>query len=198
MSMGTKVQEWLVEFRPNVGYTFSVHSDALECAAEIVLERAQGTRGMEKKLSAFGIELGDIHKGKLFRDADLPDGWKIRATSHSMWSELVDAKGSVRAMIFYKAAFYDQDAHIRFETRYCVDFKRNEEGDALAAIVMDRRGTNEPLFEVALAPFCGYNEATEEQRRAHFDDRDKAREKCLKWLEEHYPSYKDPFAYWDD
>jgi hypothetical protein len=48
----------------------------------------------------------------LFCDVTLPPGWKIRPTDHSMWSELVDDKGRVRASIFYKAAFYDRSAHL--------------------------------------------------------------------------------------
>jgi hypothetical protein len=45
----------------------------------------------------------------------LPPGWKVVPTDHSMWSDLVDAKGEKRASIFYKAAFYDRDAFIRIE-----------------------------------------------------------------------------------
>ena len=42
----------------------------------------------------------------------MPNGWKKQATDHSMWSELIDDKGKVRATIFYKAAFYDQRAFL--------------------------------------------------------------------------------------
>jgi len=48
----------------------------------------------------------------LFVNVKLPDGWKVRPTSHSMWSDLVDDEGNVRASIYYKAAFYDRDAFI--------------------------------------------------------------------------------------
>lgn len=62
---------------------------------------------------AMGIVFGEPAKGdNLFTNVTLPAGWKKRPTDHSMWSELVDDAGTVRAMIFYKAAFYDRQAFI--------------------------------------------------------------------------------------
>lgn len=40
-----------------------------------------------------------------------PAGWKLVATGHSMWSDVVDDKGAKRAQVFFKAAFYDYSAH---------------------------------------------------------------------------------------
>lgn len=81
--------------------------------------------GHGEKGSAFmqyakmGIKVISITKGdELFCDVQLPEGWKKRSTSHSMWNELVDNKGRVRATFFYKAAFYDRDAFIHFERRF--------------------------------------------------------------------------------
>ena len=51
----------------------------------------------------------------LFTDVKLPQGWRIQPTNHSMWSDLLDEAGVKRAAIFYKAAFYDRSAFIRFE-----------------------------------------------------------------------------------
>ena len=65
-------------------------------------------------LEAAGIVFGEPHeKDPLFCDAVLPPGWTKRATEHSMWSELLDEHGRVRATIFYKAAFYDRRAFLR-------------------------------------------------------------------------------------
>jgi len=63
------------------------------------------------ELKADGVVLGEPTEGDtMFRSATLPKDWEVRATDHDMWSELVDATGKVRAMIFYKAAFYDRSA----------------------------------------------------------------------------------------
>lgn len=64
-----------------------------------------------EQLEELGITFGDP-VDDLFIEAELPDGWEKRATDHSMWSELVDDEGHVRANIFYKAAFYDRRADI--------------------------------------------------------------------------------------
>ena len=49
---------------------------------------------------------------ELFVNVTLPEGWGIMATDHSVWTKLVDNDGKERAMIFYKAAYYDRSAHI--------------------------------------------------------------------------------------
>ena len=61
-----------------------------------------------------GIIFGAKHD-ELFVNVTLPKGWELRATDHSMHSELFDADGDLRASIFYKAAFYDRRADIRWE-----------------------------------------------------------------------------------
>lgn len=79
----------------------------------------------------YGIKVIGPSKGDdLFLDVELPEGWKIKGTSHSMWNNLVDNNDRIRATFFYKAAFYDRDAFLRFTTRYSynvVDYLPQEE-----------------------------------------------------------------------
>lgn len=64
-------------------------------------------------LKRYGISvLRKSIRDPLFYDVILPKNTFIRATEHSMWSELVQSK-KVIASIFYKAAFYDRRAFIR-------------------------------------------------------------------------------------
>jgi hypothetical protein len=64
-------------------------------------------------LAAAGVKfLGPVDGDDLFQYVELPQGWKKVTTDHSMWSNLVDADGKVRANIFYKAAFYDRRAFL--------------------------------------------------------------------------------------
>ncbi len=73
-------------------------------------------RGDKSTLEDDGVVFGDpLPNDKLFCSVHLPDGWNKRPTNHSMWSELVDTTGRVRAMIFYKAAFYDRCAFMNVE-----------------------------------------------------------------------------------
>lgn len=67
-----------------------------------------------QKLEKLGFEFGE-KVDDIFVEVKMPKGWKKLATEHSMWSELIDDKGKVRASIFYKAAFYDRSAFLRLK-----------------------------------------------------------------------------------
>lgn len=81
-------------------------------------------KGDWKTLQRWGVIQGEA-VDDLFCAATLPTGWQLKATDHSMWSNLVDARGLVRGSVFYKAAFYDRDAFVR-----CTN-QRFVAGDAL-------------------------------------------------------------------
>lgn len=61
-------------------------------------------------VEAMGIKRVGEHDD-LFLSVELPPGWMIQPTDHSMWSNVVDETGKVRLEVFYKAAFYDRNAH---------------------------------------------------------------------------------------
>jgi len=63
-----------------------------------------------------GFEFGPGVEGDdLFWQATLPSGWKREASSHPMWSYIVDERGVRRVSVFYKAAFYDRKAHMHID-----------------------------------------------------------------------------------
>lgn len=70
------------------------------------------------------LERWGVVKGEpidqLFCHCTLPDGWTKAPTDHSLWSSLVDARGLIRASIFYKAAFYDRDAFFNSVRRFSI------------------------------------------------------------------------------
>ena len=66
---------------------------------------------LKAELEAAGVRfLEVVPDDKMFQKVELPAGWRKKSTDHDMWSNLVDGTGKVRAMIFYKAAFYDRSA----------------------------------------------------------------------------------------
>lgn len=70
-------------------------------------------RGDVDGLKAAGVVFGELVEGDpLFRYVTLPPGWTKEPTEHSMWSRLFDDRGNERAMVFYKAAFYDRSAFL--------------------------------------------------------------------------------------
>jgi hypothetical protein len=102
--------------------------------AELTASQVLPTKGLHeesiaKMLDYFafkvkGYATGHNGEDQLFTEVVFPEGWSIVASDHSMWSYLVDPQGRKRASIFYKAAFYDRDAHIGSKPRYYVTNKR--------------------------------------------------------------------------
>jgi hypothetical protein len=101
-------------------------------------------------LAQFGIEVGapDPRDG-LFVNATFPAGWRRTSTGHSMWTYLVPpwSKGAVFS-IFYKAAFYDRSAFMRFQRRYDIStWDLNDSARVDEARVYDR-GTGQILHAI--------------------------------------------------
>ena len=83
---------------------------------ELLLSDKIPVDGDDSKLEALGFTLGDPDPDDpIFRSCSLPDGWKREASDHSMWSYIVDADGYRRVAVFYKAAYYDRNAHFHVE-----------------------------------------------------------------------------------
>lgn len=135
-------------------------------------------------LEAAGVKFGEPYKDDpLFCDAVLPEGWKKRATDHSMWSDLVDAKGRVRAKIFYKAAHYDRRADMYVERRFSFSAHHNgSDKDHYACVITD---CGKPLHTVG------------ETLRSDFNARDGIEKKAEAWLYERFPDWQSVSAYWD-
>lgn len=146
-----------------------------------------------------GIKLGEVVEGDdIFCHAELPPGWTKRPTEHSMWSELLDDKGRVRAQIFYKAAFYDRNAHIHPERRFSTrtEFVKEDDynGPCYAAVLDGKK----EIFRSQVSepgPMPPYGEETAWTR--YQEAKDRPRNEARAWLKEHYPKFDDPTAYWD-
>lgn len=132
----------------------------------------------------------------LFWNVKLPEGWKIKATEHSMWNNLFDNKGRKRANFFYKAAFYDRDAFINFDTRFqmSVGHIADSGEDYKIWSTSDYQGTIKDgdviICSTRCVPVTG-----------SYAEDDKVKESLWKELEDfmndHYPDYKNIHAYWD-
>jgi hypothetical protein len=154
-----------------------------------------------EQLEQMGIVFGEP-VDELFIEAKLPEGWKKKPLEHSMWSELVDDKGRTRARIFYKAAFYDREAHIGIVPRfvcttepvcgYEADWEEVQESD-IHAVVKDCGKIVWKSKPVAPSPEAG---STREDWDA-FDERKKRiLDEARSWLGEHYPNWEDPLEHW--
>ena len=128
---------------------------------------------------AWGVEfLQDADD--LFVFALLPDGWKKKPTEHSMWTELLDEQGRCRAMIFYKAAFYDRSAHMSPKRFYAFE-RYGEPGDPARIVGAD----GSVPFSVPMSEEPSYEE------------RNEAQAKLEAWAKENLPDYDSFAAYWE-
>ncbi len=144
-----------------------------------------------------GLVFGEPDRNDtLFLPVQLPKGWKMKGTDHSMWSDLLDEKGRKRGSIFYKGAFYDRSAHASVEYRFRVrSAYPNNKPDNL--IIMQVLDGNKEVYEVrGEVPVA-------KGAPKFYDAKDKVeanlRAQCEAWLAERFPQWKDdPTAHWDE
>ena len=132
----------------------------------------------------------------LFWSVSLPECWKIEATDHSMWNNLFDNNGRKRANFFYKAAFYDRDAFINFDTRYhaTVDHVADANSNYEVWKSSDYQGTVKDgetvIFSTECVPATGSYDGDDKVK-------DALQKKLDQYMEANYPDYKNIHAYWN-
>ena len=157
-----------------------------------------------EQLEQLGFVFGK-DKDDLFIYCQFPEGWHKEATDHSMWSKLVDPQGRERAMMFYKAAFYDRNAFMgALKPRYqcSKEYGAYPEKDNYDSHYNHFRAidnsTGETLFHSE--DYANYKKAKAEGHEHNWQDEDtleKANRFLVNaWLTKHYPDYEDPLAYW--
>lgn len=173
---------------------------------KISLYRGEPSTNVYKKLGF--IEINNDVDDDLFVSLQFPCGWEIISTEHSMWSKLIDNLGRERASIFYKAAFYDRDAHISFNTRYRASriddtnapprtdtYERIEKTNTYG-VVFDQ---SDIIFETKKDIFDLKHDETNHRKWWNTYDqfqKDKTNE-CINWLNEKYPKWESIYEYWN-
>lgn len=127
----------------------------------------------------------------LFVNVVLPNGWKKQATSHSMHSDLLDEKGRVRAMIFYKAAFYDRRANMRMCSRYNID-----DHVACDADGNDVKYGKHTHFKTVVTDGATVIHVIGMREAADYMAGDIYYREAQAWLDENYHDWRNPLAYW--
>lgn len=142
-------------------------------------------REMDTETRRALTEAGVVFTGEgddVLEKVQLPAGWRLVPTDHSMWSHLVDAGGGVRAKCFYKGAFYDRRADVHICTRFRIGCEYGE-GTQIALCVIDSKRPDVPLLKTGWAS-CGLGSHPEEAS-------------VLAWLDAQYPDWRNPGAHWD-
>lgn len=158
------------------------------------LAKIEWTKQQYEKMGIKVIDESD----ELFWNVELPEGWKVEATDHSMWNNLYDDKGRERATFFYKAAFYDRDAFINFNRRYSCrkmpfdnyesDISYEERKFKPWKLCIMDNGKIITILE----------EITPSTTNEYYAIDDRLDEIGVSYLKEHYPNYEDINAYWED
>lgn len=142
---------------------------------------------------AIGEKLGFIYGAdadEIFVTVTPPAGWSLKATGHSMHSDLLDDQGRVRASIFYKAAFYDRRANGHWSRRYDVRSDYDETGDGRTVHARDN-ATGESFFSVRI------DREENEDGQAFYSRIRVAENDATHWLNTNRPEWRDPGAYWN-
>jgi hypothetical protein len=155
---------------------------ALVGSTDMPIVMKPSRESFEKVGFKFGDEIDTV-----FLKAELPKCWTRAATDHSMHSDILDDQGRERVSVFYKAAFYDRRAHAYLNPRYTVD------------CVFLRENQQTPSEQVA---YCVKDSGKEIYRTEPIGSTDWAADKKVRafaeaWLQERFPNYEDPTAYWD-
>jgi len=152
-----------------------------------------------QELESMGVTFGD-DIDDLFVSVQLPEGWKKVPTAHSMWSRLLDERGRERASIFYKAAFYDRNAHISVTKRFTYSVQpingwnnpNYREGEWRCVVLdSDKVIWEHPNY---LEPEPKYDD---NKWHDWYDKKQKLSQHGKDWLDDNYPDWNDVTAYWD-
>jgi hypothetical protein len=146
----------------------------------------KGTSGADREnWEALGFVFGERPEGEdLFVNVTFPEGWELKRTDHSMWNNLLDAKGRNRAGMFYKAAFYDRDAHISLNRRYNINNYASCPDGHIRITIED---AGEVIHE--------FNAPEPAEKR--WEKRDELQAEAKAWLAENFPRWESVLAYWE-
>lgn len=131
-------------------------------------------------LERIGFKIGN-DVDDIFVSVTAPAGWTLRAApDHSMWSYVHDEQGRKRGSVFYKAAFYDRNAHFSLQPRYSGggDYRENQKRYSVAKDT----ATGQVLIE--FGPTEDYAQSEKEDRAT------------LEWLDAAFPDWRNVEAYW--
>jgi hypothetical protein len=127
----------------------------------------------------------------LFYDIELPDGWYFKPTEHALYTELLDDKKRLRAVIFYKAVSYDRKSAITFATCYRVVTSRTNDSYTAYATNNNRTVFTNTIYRKEKIKY-------EDSLIACKEDSLIACKNVKNFLNERFPDWRDINAYWDE
>lgn len=153
-------------------------------------EMIDGGDESRRVLENSGVKfLSPIENEPLYQLVELPEGWKVITDEDTPWCSLVDNKGRRRARILDEPKFAYQSAFIELCSRFTVMFGTQLQGskEIITVVVLD---CNRAIYSTE--PICL------SAGKYSPDLINEAYDQCNLWLDEKYPDWRDPAAYWDE
>lgn len=178
------------------GYRFKGITDGMSYEEREKIVNNNISEYTKQQYERMGIKIIEEYDD-LFYTVELPEGWEIKVTEHSMWNDVVDNNGRKRISFFYKGAFYDRDAFSNFERRY--SFTISPFDDYKSDV-----GYQERKFKPWRLFITDCGEKVRELKEMvaitdeeYFKIDDVLKEVGVQYLDENYPEWRDINAYWD-
>ncbi|ABK12877.1 nitroreductase [Burkholderia orbicola] len=145
---------------------------------------------MKRMAEAWGLEWGTYDSIRAV--ATLPAGWRSRRLPEV--TQIVDERDVLRAESSLQGG---EMSYLKVHPRYYIDARKRFgwSKSSKASDDPDLDGPDWNCFVVDREKSVEVHELTTSSLKA---DMDNARATLLKWLDEHYPKHRDPFAYWSD
>jgi len=166
-------------------------TEDMEYKRQFEIEKENNIKWTKNQYAKMGIKV-TAQYDDLFFNVQIPEGWKIEATDHSMWNNVFDNKNRKRISFFYKGAFYDRDAFANFEKRY-----------SYSEMPFDDYKTDATYEERKANKFYGVVYDCENEifrtegiiNKDYFDD--SLRTQCIDYLKQNFSLWEDINAYWE-
>lgn len=194
------VRNVLLPIKTNGGFPdkcrFKGMTDDMEYEQRRQISEKNNRDFTREQYEKMGIIILEEYDDYLYR-VQLPEGWKLVPTSHSMWNDVFDEKGRKRISYFHKAAFWDRDAFTNFLCRY--GFK---------ICPFDDYNSDATYEERMFKPWSLYitdndkkikllKEVTVFTKSEYYKLEDELRLLGIQYMSDFYPEWKDINAYWD-
>lgn len=158
---------------------------------------------VQAALLSLGFKLGGVQSGNpMFREAEMPKGWTRKSTDHYMYTNVLDAKGRVRAQIGFKAQAYDPWTSFvlyrRFSLRQIYPKDQERERGTVKFSVRDRLAKPEKDGSEGII-FTTVGVHVLRKNYTRNDELEKEHvAACAAWLDRNYPKWQEHTGHWDD
>ncbi|WP_396333546.1 nitroreductase [Burkholderia anthina] len=145
---------------------------------------------MKRMAEAWGLDWGTYDSVQAM--ATLPAGWRSRRQPEV--TQIVDGRDIVRAESSLQGG---ELSYLKVHPRYYIDARKGF-GWSKSSKPSDDPDLDGPDWNCYVMDREKSVEVHELRTSSSKADLDNARATLLKWLDEHHPKHRDPFAYWTD